>query len=219
MEGWPLTGHCRRQGERTMNKRIQDSDKERGAVSAPELLVVVGVPPDERVRCQAPDCNRPVYRRIHVVRDGGRISVYGSRCFDKLFARSPVASASPRYGPSDGRPLSDEERQLLIHNTERLIQRLEREYQAEARRQAELEAERAAARRSASRPPPPPPRKTPPAPPVSRRPAQPSTDERHHAEARAKEIVRARHKVDPDRPGWRGLVWLTMQEILSDREP
>src|SRR5699024_6843238 len=120
-----------------------------------ELLVVVGVPPDERVRCQAPGCNRPVYRHIHVVREGGRIAVYGSQCFGKLFARSPAVSASPRYGSSDGRHLSDEERQLLIDNTERLIQRLEKEYQAEARRQAKQEAERAAARQS----PPPPPRK------------------------------------------------------------
>jgi hypothetical protein len=184
-------------------------------MSAPELLAIVEVPRDERVRCQAAGCNHPVFRRIHVVREGAAVSVYGSECFKRLFVGLPVGSSSPRYGTSEGRSLTDEERQLLIENTERLIQQFEAEYQAEVAREAALAAKRDAERRQA--PPPPSQLQAWPqfrAPRPAPRP-RPSADERRLAEAQAKQIVRAKYNVDPELPGWHGLVLEEMRAILA----
>ena len=111
-------------------------------MSTPELLAIVEVPRDERVRCQAPGCNHPVFRRIHVIRQGETISVLGSECFKRLFTNLPVASATPKYSSSEGRHLTDEERQLLVDNTRRLIEQFEVEYQVELQRVTALQAAR-----------------------------------------------------------------------------
>ena len=182
----------------------------------PQLLAVVEVLRDERVRCQAAGCNHPVFRRIHVVREGASISVYGSECFKKLFAELPVGSSSPRYGSVEGRHLTDDEGQLLIENTERLIQQFEAEYQAEVAHQAELADAQAAQSRQPS--PVPlsshrqPQLRAPPSAPLP----QPSDAERRVAEAQAKQIVRAKYNVDPELPGWRGFVLAEMQVLLSN---
>ncbi|HRP28562.1 MAG TPA: hypothetical protein PLG77_09060 [Burkholderiaceae bacterium] len=182
---------------------------------APELLAVVEVPRDERVRCQAAGCNHPVFRRIHVVREGAAISVYGSECFKRLFAEQPVAASSPRYGSADGRHLTDEERQLLIENTGRLIQQFEVEYQSELAHRAELAAAKAARLRQPSPAPLPSHRQPEPAPAPS---SEPTVAERRVAEAQAKLNVRAKYNVDPELPGWRGLVLAEMQVLLSNKE-
>lgn len=172
-------------------------------MSDAKLLAVVEVPRDDRVRCQSTGCNHPVFRRIHVVRENSAIRVYGSECFKKLFVGLPVASSTPQYTSSDGRHLTDEERQLLIENTERLIQQFETEYQAELARKAALEAARTAPVLKTSLPLP---------------PQQPTTVARPLArhvvsEAQAKQIVRAKYNVDPDLPGWRGLVLQEMERM------
>ena len=172
---------------------------------APELLAIVEVPRDERVRCQAPGCNHPVFRRIHVIREGEAISVLGSECFKHLFTTLPVASATPKYSTSEGRHLTDEERQLLVENTRRLVEQFEAEHQVELERAAALQA----ARRQAV-PAPQPPRHEAPRP-----PPQSSIEERRLAEAEAKEIVRKKYGVDPDLPGWRGLVLTEMGKLLG----
>lgn len=179
-------------------------------MSAPELLAIIEVPRDERVRCQAAGCNHPVFRRIHVVRESAVVSVYGSECFKRLFAALPVASSVPRYSSSEGRHLTDEERQLLIENTERLIQQFETEYQAEVARKSAL-----AATQTQSRPQPKQPRVEPPqSQPLPS--SQPTAAERRLAEAEAKQIVRAKYNVDPELPGWRGLVLAEMRVILAN---
>jgi hypothetical protein len=168
-------------------------------MSDAKLLAVIEVPRDDRVRCQSAGCNHPVFRRIHVVRENSVVRVYGSECFKKLFIGLPVASSMPQYTSSDGRHLTEEERQLLIENTETLIQLFESEYQAELARKAALEAARPA------------PAQTKPL------PLQPTTSTRpavqHISEAKAKQIVRAKYNVDPDLPGWRGLVLSEMERI------
>lgn len=164
-----------------------------------QLLAVVEVPSENRVRCQSPGCNHPVFRRIHVVRENSAVRVYGSECFKKLFVGLPVASSMPQYTSSDGRHLTEEERQLLIENTERLIQQFESEYQAELARKAAL-----ALPRQASVPTPPPP----PKPTVVSSPSAQQV-----SEAQAKQIVRSKHGVDPELPGWRGLVLAEMERI------
>ena len=171
-------------------------------MSDAKLLAVVEVPRNDRVRCQSTGCNHPVFRRIHVVRENSAIRVYGSECFKKLFVGFPVASSTPQYTSSDGRHLTDEERKLLIENTERLIQQFESEYQAELARKTELEATHPAPALKSSLP-------------LS--PQQPTTVARpvvrHVSEAQAKQIVRAKYNVDPDLPGWRGLVLAEMERI------
>lgn len=103
-----------------------------------------------------------------------------------------------------GRHLTDEERQLLIANTERLIQQFETEHQAEheAARKAELEAAHTAPVLKPSLPLP---------------PQQPTTVvrpvARHVSEAQAKQIVRTKYNVDPELPGWRGLVLQEMERM------
>ncbi len=174
-------------------------------MSTAQLLAVVEVPRDARVRCQAAGCHHPVFRRIHVVRDGAAVHVYGSECFKMLFESSSVGSSTPRYTSSDGRHLTQEERQLLIENTERLIQQFEAEYQAELTRKAEL----AATTRSPVMP------AAPPAAPAQPPPPPISAAARQAAEAQARQIVRARYGVDPELAGWRGLVLAEVRRILG----
>lgn len=168
-------------------------------MSDAKLLAIVEVPSEDRVRCQSTGCNHPVYRRIHVVRENSVVRVYGSECFKKLFIGLPVASSIPQYTSSDGRHLTEEERQLLIENTERLIQRFESEYQTELARKAALEVTRPAPTQT---------RPLPLQPTIAARPAI-----QHISEAQAKQIVRAKYNVDPELPGWRGLVLAEMKRI------
>ena len=169
-------------------------------MSTAQLLAIVEVPRDDRVRCQSAGCNHPVFRRIHVVRENSVVRVYGSKCFKKLFVGLPVVSSMPQYTSSDGRHLTEEERQLLIENTERLIQQFESEHQSELACQAALVAAR------------PSPAQT--APPL---PSKPSVVEgsvvRQISEAQAKQIVRSKYGVDPELPGWRGFVLTEMERI------
>ncbi len=170
---------------------------------AAQLLAVVEVPRGDRIRCQSAGCNHSVFRRIHVVREDSAVRVYGSECFKKLFVGLPLASSMPKYTSSEGRHLSDDERQLLIENTERLVQQFESEYQADLARKATLVAVRPA-----------PAQPTPPPKPAAF--AGPAA--RQAAEAQAKRIVRAKYGVDPELPGWRGLVLTEMERILREND-
>jgi hypothetical protein len=192
------------------------------------LLAIVEVPRENRVRCQFADCNHTVFRRIHVVRENSVVHVYGSECFKKLFAGHPVASSLPRYTSSDGRPLTDEERQLLIENTERLIQQFESEHQEKLTREATLAAARPAPAKIS-------PSTLPPKPGVARpawewQPYQPpsrsllkravapiSADQQKY-EAKAKENVRSKYGVDPELPGWRGFVLAEIERLKREGE-
>jgi hypothetical protein len=116
-----------------------------------ELLAIVEVDKSDRVVCQAPGCGHAVYKRIHVVRQGGHASVYGSDCFGRLFA-GLIPDAGPRYGSAEGRLLTSEERAMLAENTERLLAQFEMERtnaleQQRLRREQQELLERAAAER------------------------------------------------------------------------
>ena len=165
-----------------------------------ELLAIVEVPRDDRVRCQPDGCNHPVFRRIHIVREDAVIRVYGSECFKRLFTGESISSSTPRYTTSDGRELTEAERQLLIENTERLIRQFEDAYQVDARRRA-------------AQIPPVPPRLAQTQAPTARviTPAM-----RAAAEAQAKQTVRSKYGVYPELPGWYGLVMYEMRCILGD---
>lgn len=173
-------------------------------MSAAQLLAVVEVPRDDRVRCQAAGCNHSVFRRIHVVRENSVVRVYGSECFKHLFVGLPVASSTPRYTSSEGRRLTEDEQQLLIENTERLVQQFESEYQAELAREAAHVAVRST------------PTQTTPSPVPSRPATVADAAAQQAAEAHAKQIVRSKYGVDPELPGWRGLVLTEMERILRE---
>ena len=116
------------------------------------LLTVVEVPKEDRVLCAA--CGHSVYRRIHVVRDGAGLSVLGSDCFRQLYGHLDQGASTPRYGTSEGRALTEAERQMLVDNTQRFIDQLEVERlqleQQELHRRA-IEQQEAAQREAADR--------------------------------------------------------------------
>ena len=97
-----------------------------GDRSTAKLLAIVSVEHADRVRCGQPTCGHSVYRRIHVVRESEKLLVVGSTCFAKRYG-TDGALGMARFGGGEGRMLTDEERQLLLNNTEALIARFEEE--------------------------------------------------------------------------------------------
>jgi len=94
--------------------------------STAKLLAIVSVEHADRVRCGQPACGHSVYRRIHVVRENGKLLVLGSTCFAKRYG-ADTALGGAQYGGGEGRPLTEAERQLLVNNTEALLARFEEE--------------------------------------------------------------------------------------------
>lgn len=91
-----------------------------------ELLAIVSVDKDDRVRCGQPNCGHSVYRQIHVVRDGVELMVLGSTCFAKRYGGSD-ALGTARFGGGGGRQLTNAERQMLLNNTYALLAQFEEE--------------------------------------------------------------------------------------------
>jgi hypothetical protein len=94
-----------------------------------ELLAIVQVDPERRIRCGAPGCKKTVYAKIHVVREDGALKVLGSTCFNRLYSESN--RPTPRFTSGVGRLLTEEERLRLIENTEELIRDLEEQMPAQ----------------------------------------------------------------------------------------
>ena len=88
------------------------------------LRAIVAVDALHRVQCQQPGCGHSVYAAIHVVEEDGHLLVLGSTCFAQRYG-SASALGSAQYGGAGGQKLTDEERQLLIQNTEALLARFE----------------------------------------------------------------------------------------------
>ena len=122
-------------------------------ISAPEpeshLLSIVEVSHSNRIRCQADGCGHSVFKRIHVVLDNGKFHVLGSQCFAKLYGELGTAAA-PYYGGGDARPLTYDERAMLLENTVRFIEQLENERIEHECVAAALEAERQEGKRVAA---------------------------------------------------------------------
>lgn len=171
-----------------------------------QLLAIVEVDKADRVICQADGCGHSVFRRIHIVRSAtGDLSVYGSDCFDKLFGE--IVGKAPQYGGGGGRELTAEERLMLVENTERLIAQFEAEHrslleqsQLHSEQQHRERAEREAAHRRRVEA-------------ESNRPPTPA--EIASVEREAKAIVRQKFGVDPNIPGWRGLVLVEARKLLG----
>lgn len=127
-------------------------------------------------------------------------------CFIRLFGH--LVERTPHYGGGEGRELTAEERQMLAENTEQLIAQLEAEHQAlleQARLRQEQQAKvEQAARERAERLR---------AEEERRRP--PTAGEIAKVEHEAKVMVRQKYGVDPDLPGWRGLVLVEARKLLG----
>lgn len=90
--------------------------------SKARLRAIVSV--NSAVRCQQPGCGRSIYARVHIVQISGKLMVLGSSCFAKVFGE-PHALGGADFGAGSGVRLTDEERSLLIANTEALLARFE----------------------------------------------------------------------------------------------
>ena len=177
-------------------------------MTAPVLLAVIEVPFEERVRCAADGCGHSVYRRVHLVRVDELTKVYGSDCFSRLFGSTPTGQEVPKYTGGAGRSLTPDERELLKENTERLIERFEREYQtaiAAAEQKRSLLASRMVAMSEA---------------PISNRrevPRSPTPGQRAQAEVEARGSLAVQFPgVNFDLPGFKGLLRMEIDKILRE---
>lgn len=108
-----------------------------GSTDGAILRAIVAVDQADRVQCQQPGCGHSVYAAVHVVEEHGRLLVLGSTCFAKRYG-APNALGAAKFGAGAGRKLTEEEREMLLRNTEALLAHFE----AEARAAAEAQAKR-----------------------------------------------------------------------------
>lgn len=101
-----------------MNERSRPTSEGPSA----RLMAIVAVAPENRILCQEPGCGHSVYAAIHVVEVDGNLIAMGSSCFAKRFG-SNSALGAPKFtaGGVHQRPLSDEERAMLVSNTAALL--------------------------------------------------------------------------------------------------
>ena len=90
-----------------------------------ELLAILRVPKEQRVRCQAPGCRQPVYQSIHVVRLNGAVTIFGSECFKTHFLGHALSGVTPVYSTVTNKLLTDAERAMLDNNTAMLLEHLQ----------------------------------------------------------------------------------------------
>jgi hypothetical protein len=96
------------------------------------LIEIVHVDEGRPLVCQAPECGRPIFARVHVVQvDSSAIKVIGSGCFKKL-AGGAAKPSSPSMGGSDGTPLSAQERDQMLADTALFVARRQAAWAAQA---------------------------------------------------------------------------------------
>lgn len=95
-----------------------------------KLLAIVEVDKNARVLCQSEGCGKSVYKRIHVVNDNNKIIVLGQTCYSREYGGNTSIfpdDVGAHYTADKSRKLTAEERDLLLKNTEKLIQQFENE--------------------------------------------------------------------------------------------
>lgn len=92
-----------------------------------ELLAIIEIPKSKKVLCQHTGCGRAVYKKVHVFRNKGQIKIYGSECAKKLLGQR-LKTKTPLIQSSGGISLSEADVELLLKNTEELIVDLEKRY-------------------------------------------------------------------------------------------
>lgn len=107
-----------------------------------QLLAVIRVPAEDRVQCQNPGCGHAVHAAVHIVRDAGDLMVLGSTCFERRYGSAKALGAAQFSSGAGGRPLSADERDLLVSNAELLLARFAEEERVRLLRNQALEQER-----------------------------------------------------------------------------
>lgn len=113
-----------------------------------QLLAIVEVGEDKRVRCQFPGCKQTIYKSIHVIAEQGELKVIGSTCVTKG-AYGEIGLPAYTSG-GDGKLLSDEERQMLLNNTSELVSYLKAQFELELLESEQKAAVDAAVEKSAN---------------------------------------------------------------------
>lgn len=191
----------------------------------PALLGVFEVHPDHRVRCQAPECTRTVYKRIHVVREEDGLHVYGSDCFERLFIGQSIFTAKPEFTDTQpSRVLTEDERLALVTNTELFIEYVEQLYEIEQEQlRQQLEARAGMFQEREAEPGERFGRDTwTPAPCYEEEPYVSMLDDKGKIKAhpvildQAMANIRKRHNVNPELPGWMGLVMYEVKRLQDE---
>lgn len=89
------------------------------------LVAIVELEKADRVLCQAPSCNHPIFRRVHIVLRGIEFQLLGSTCFSRLYGDLALAQRTPQFGGAAGVPMTPENRQLLLQNTAEFVAHLQ----------------------------------------------------------------------------------------------
>ena len=156
-----------------------------------KLLTRVSLNPDDALLCQCPGCNRRIYADVHVLRLDGAVTVYGSSCYHKIFGDEGGEVLYPWTG---GERLTAEQRLLFEQNTEEFIARFLHKEDAHVTE-----------------------------PSVHSRPRSVSPEELQAVTgefiAKAKDELRRRSGIDPNQPGWIGLVKLIAADMQAGCEP
>ena len=95
-----------------------------------KLLAIVEVDKNARILCQSKGCGKSVYKRIHVVNDNNKIIVLGQTCYSHIYGGNAsifTDDVGAYYTSGKGRKLTADERNLLLKNTEKLIEQFENE--------------------------------------------------------------------------------------------
>lgn len=114
-----------------------------------ELLAIFRVEWTDRVQCQCNGCGQTIYAAIHMIRlPDGELQCWGSDCYRRERGHRATHDL-PTYSALGGRPLTPEEREMLLTNRDQLIARFEADQQARVAAEEEAHRRLEDARRSA----------------------------------------------------------------------
>lgn len=122
-----------------------------GAAAGWSLAAIVEVDHADRIQCQCKGCGQTVFRRVHVILfPSGDIECWGSTCYERELG-SHRGKVEPLYSSAAGRRLTEQEREWLKSNRDRLIAEFREQRErhlldaAESAERARAASERAAA--------------------------------------------------------------------------
>lgn len=169
------------------------------------LHSIVEVDKTKKIRCMAPECKKTVYKQIHVLFENGEILLYGSGCYKKTFGHTELGRQKARFQiGSASRLLTEYEREQLLKNTRALLLKLEKEYKLDLEKTlVEVDFQPTENLKSKSD------KQKNRVNYVSREDISPEI----WGEAKAR--VRQKYNIDPELPGWYGLIKYEAYELLE----
>lgn len=120
---------------------MEGNEQDTGGEAAGWILAaIVEVDHADRIQCQCKGCGQTVFRRVHVIAfPNGDIECWGSTCYDRELG-SHRGRVEPLYSSVQGRRLTEQEREWLKGNRDKLIA----EFRAAKEQKLAAIAERAA---------------------------------------------------------------------------